>query len=202
MLPLLRAVVVCREHRKTIVIHWEGFMKHLFNNFKFRYLVMIFAVLMLDSCIAGKRLDIRGAVPSDLQGTYTLILYGCRYPSDLENLAILYPDGGPITFEMYTLKTAYRVKKGLPADEALKQAEQFLTCSIDYWKTQMSKIVDREGAITGYELRPLYAPYKYGMMDVLDVHYWLRDSKVTVYIKLDPDIERAIENSGRPHNRL
>jgi hypothetical protein len=172
-------------------------MKHLFNNFNFRSSVMIFAaLLMLNSCMSGKRLDTRGAVPTDIQGAYTLILYGCRYPSDLENLAILYTDGGPLTFEMYTLKTAYRVKNGLPADEALKQAERFLTCSMDYWQTQLSKIVDRDGAIAGYELRPLYAPYKYGMMDVLDIHYWLRGSKVTVYIRLDPDIERALENAG------
>jgi len=162
---------------------------------------MLCAVLLLSSCMGGKRLDIRGAVPADLQGTYTLILYGCRYPSDLENLAILYPEGGPITFEMFTLKTAYKVKKGLPADEALNQAGQFLTCSIDYWQTQLSKIVDREGAIAGYELRPLYPPYKYGgRINVLDVSYWLRDSKVTVYIRLDPDIEKAVENTGGDGN--
>ena len=202
MLPLLRAVVVCREHRKTIVIHWEGFMKHLFNNFKFRYLVMIFAVLMLNSCMTGKRLEIHGAVPSDLQGTYTLILHGCRHPNDLENLAILYPEGGPITFEIYALKTAYQINKGLPADEALKQAEKFLTCNVDYWKAQLSEIVDQNGAIMGYELRTLYAPIKFGMMDVLDVNYWLRDSKVTVYIKLDPVIEKVIENTGQIPHRL
>jgi hypothetical protein len=171
-------------------------MKNLFKNFELKYAVMLLAALILNGCITGTRLDIRSAVPSDLHGTYTLILYGCRYPSDLENLAILYPEGGPITFEMYSLKTAYRVKKGLPEDQALKEAEQFLTCSIDYWKTQLSKIAERDGAIAGYELRPLYAPYKYGVMDVLDVSYWLRDSKVTVYIKLDPYIEKVVENAG------
>jgi hypothetical protein len=158
--------------------------------------MILVALLILNGCMAGKRLDIQGAVPADIEGTYALILYGCRYPSDLENLAILYRDGGPFTFEMYTLETSYRVKKGLPADEALKQADQFLRCSFDYWRTQLSKIVDREGTIAGYELRPLYAPYKYGTMDVLDIHYWLRDSKVTVYIRLDPDIENALENAG------
>ena len=70
-------------------------MKHLLTDLKFRYIVMIVAVLMLNSCVTGKLLDIYGAVPGDLQGTYTLILYGCRYHGDLANLAILYPDGGP-----------------------------------------------------------------------------------------------------------
>ncbi len=177
-------------------------MKHVFNNFKFRYPVMIFAVFVLNSCMTGKRLEIRGAAPSDLQGTYTLILHGCRHPNDLENLAILYPGGGPISFEIYALKTAYQINKGLPADEALKQAEKFLTCSPKYWKTQLSEIIGLDGASVGYELRALYAPYVFGMTDVLDVHYWLRENKVTVYIKLDPGIEKVIEDTGQLPHRL
>jgi len=177
-------------------------MRHLFTKFRFRYPAMLFAVLMLNSCVAGKQLDIRQAIPGDLQGTYTLILYGCRYSTDLENIAILYPEGGPITFEMYALKTAYKVEKGLPANEALKQAEQFLTCSIYHGNTQLSKIVAREGTTVGYELRSLYdpLPYQHSMTHVLDVNYRLRDSKVTVYIKLDPEIEKTIESTGRPPN--
>jgi hypothetical protein len=173
----------------------EGSMKHLIDNFKSPVMILA-ALLVLNSCMAGKRLDIKGAVPADIQGTYALLLYGCKYGNDLENLAILYRDEGPFTFEIYSLPTSYRVKKGLTVDEALKQAEQFLRCSTNYWKTQLSKIVDHEGTIAGYELRPLYAPYEYGHMDVLDINYWLKDSKVTVYIKLDPDTQRSIENNG------
>jgi len=172
-------------------------MKHLIG--KFRSPVMILAAfLLLNSCMTGKRLDIKGTVPADIQGTYALLLYGCKYGNDLENLAILYRDEGPFTFEIYSLPTSYRIMKGLSADEALKQADKFLRCSTDYWKTQLSKIVDREGTIAGYELRPLYAPYQYGHMDVLDINYWLRDSKVTVYIKLDTDTQKSIENNGSP----
>jgi hypothetical protein len=170
-------------------------MKHLIVYF--RSLVMTMSVFfMLNGCMAGKRLDIKGAVPSDLQGTYALLLYGCKYGNDLENIAILYKDKGPFTFEMYSLQTSYRVRNGLPAVEALKQADQFLRCSTEYWKTQLSKIVDREGTIVGYELRPLYAPYQYGHMDVLDINYWLRDNNVTVYIKLDPDTQKSIDNGS------
>jgi hypothetical protein len=181
----------------VMAIKMEGSMKNLIGNF--RSPVMIFAALLiLNSCMAGKRLDIKRAVPADIEGTYALILYGCKYGNDLQNLAILYKDEGPFTFEMYSLKTSYQIKKGLPADEALKQAEQFLRCSTEYWQTQLSKIVDPVGTIAGYELRPLYAPYQYGHMDVLDIRYWLRDSKVTVYIKLDPDTEKSLEGGSSP----
>lgn len=175
----------------------EESMKHLIDNFRSPVMILA-ALLILSSCMAGKRLDIKGAVPADVQGTYALLLYGCKYGNDMENLAILYRDDGPFTFDIYSLPTSYQVKKGLPADEALKQANQFLRCSTEYWKTQLSKIVDREGTVVGYELRPLYAPYQWGQMDVLDISYWLRDSKVTVYIKLDSDTQKSIENNGGP----
>jgi hypothetical protein len=177
-------------------------MKHLLTTLKFRYLVMIAAVLIINSCMSGKRLDIYRAVPGDLQGTYTLILYGCRYPGDLQNLVILYPDGGPITFEIHDLKTSYQVYEGIPADKALKGAAKFLSCNWDSWKAQLSKIVGPDGAIAGYELRTLYTPNMFGMADVLDVDYRFSDSKVTVYINLDPEIEKAIEYSGRTPHRF
>jgi len=177
-------------------------MKHLLTNVIFRYLVMIAAVLILNSCISGKRLDIYRAVPGDLQGKFTLILYGCRYPGDLENLAILYPDGGPISFEIHDLETSYQVFEGIPADNALKVAAKFLTCNWDSWKARLSKIVGPDGAIAGYELRTLYAPNTFGMVDVLNVDYRLEDSKVTVYIQLDPEIEKEIEYSGRTPHRI
>jgi hypothetical protein len=172
-------------------------MLHIIGNFK-SPLMILAAFLLVNGCMAGKRLDIKGAAPADLQGTYALLLYGCKYGNDLENLAILYRDEGPFTFEIYSLPTSYRVVKGLSAGEALKQADKFLRCSTDYWKTQLSKIVDSEGKIAGFELRPLYAPYQYGHLDVLDITYWLNDSKVTVYIKLDTDTEKSIENNGSP----
>ena len=110
--------------------------------------------------------------------------------------------GDLITFEIYNLKTAYQVYEGLPADKALKGAEKFLTCNADYWKMRLSKIVDADGAIVGYELRTLYTPDTFGMTDVLDVHYRLRDSKVTVHIKLDAEIEKEIDYSGRIPHRI
>jgi hypothetical protein len=181
----------------AIAIKMEEPMKHLIGNFSSSVMILA-SLLILNGCMAGKRLSIKGAIPADIQGTYTLVLYGCKYGNDLENIAILYKDEGPLTFEIYSLPTSYRVKKGLPADEALKQAHQFLRCSTEYWKTQLSKIVDSEGAIAGFELRPLYAPYQYGQMDVLDINYWLRDSKVTVYIKLDPDTQKSVDGGSNP----
>jgi hypothetical protein len=175
-------------------------MKYIFRR-AITLAMMVAASLVLSGCMSGIRLDIAPALPDDLKGNYALILYGCRYPSDLENLVILFKEGGPFTFEMYSPETRYRTRRAVPADEALKQAERFLMCSIDYGKTRLGKIVDRDGTVAGFELRPLYPPYKYGMIDVLNVNYWRRDGKVVVYIRLDPDVEKALENVNEPFLR-
>jgi hypothetical protein len=80
------------------------------------YLVVI---LTLQACVAGIQLVPKSADPTDLKGTYTLILYGCRYPDDLENMAILVDEGGRYPVEVYALDSMYKVKKGLSGPQAL-----------------------------------------------------------------------------------
>jgi hypothetical protein len=166
---------------------------------------LFFAILLLSftitSCVltTGNHLRIEAAKPSEVTGTYTLYLYGCRYPDDLENVALLDKEGGPYTIEIYAPDTRYKVKTGLLAEEALKQAEQFVKCSVHYQDTRFSKIPDQAGTagnIIGYEVRALYSPIRYGIYDVLDVQYVVQDDKIVVYIKLDPAVEMQLRDGG------
>lgn len=159
--------------------------------------------LIITSCVltTGNHLRIEAAKPSEVTGTYTLYLYGCRYPDDLENVALLDKEGGPYTIEIYAPDTRYKVKAGLLAEEALKQAEQFVKCSVHYQDTRFSKIPDPAGNIIAYEVRALYLPIRYGMYDVLDVQYVARDNKIVVYIKLDPAVEMQLRNGGDRDDR-
>jgi hypothetical protein len=148
--------------------------------------------------MGARHLKIEPAKPSEVTGTYTLLLYGCRYPDDLENVALLDKEGDPYTIEIYAPDSRYKVKTGLTAEEALKQAEQFVKCSVHYQGTRFSKIPDPAGGIAGYEARGLYSPIRFGMYDVLNVQYVVRDDKIVVYIKLDPDVEKQLRNEGGP----
>jgi hypothetical protein len=169
-----------------------------------RRIVFFFAILFLglnlSSCVmtAGSHLKTEAAKPSEVTGTYTLLLYGCRYPDDLENVAILVREGGPYIFEIYSLATRYKIKSGLTADEALREAGQFVTCSVQYKDSRMSRISDPRGAVIGYEVRPLYSPIRFGMYDVLNIQYVLRDGqgKIVIYIKLDPTVEMQLRDEG------
>ena len=161
-------------------------------------LALLVISLNLSACmsIAGNHLKTETAKPSEVTGTYTLLLYGCRYPDDLENVAILDKEGGPYPVEIYAPASRYRIKSGLTADEALREAGQFVKCSVHYQESRMSGISDPAGAIIGYEVRPLYSPIRFGMYDVLNIQYVMREGKIVVYIKLDPTVDMELRDEG------
>jgi hypothetical protein len=162
---------------------------------------LLTAVLLLDGCVPGMRLPTSPATPAEIAGTYDLLLYGCRYPNDIKNLAILIREGSRYPVEIYDLPTSYRIERGLPADKALSAADSFLQCGTrQVTGFRLSKIPDGSGGTVGYEVRALYFPLEFGISDVLLVRYELVDGAVRVYVQIDPDVERAIESWGSDHN--
>lgn len=159
----------------------------------------LLASLALTSCVTGgTRLNTRSAQDAEITGTYDVIFYGCNYFNDPETIVFLDNAGDPYTFEPYAPDFNYRVKKGLSTTEALAEARNFPHCSSSFRNAQARSIVAPSGDILGYEIRPLYHSFAYGLDDVLSVHYRLRDNTVIVTISLDPYVERMLrEGSGR-----
>lgn len=162
------------------------------------YLVL---VLTLQACMAGVQLRPTAADPAELKGTYTLILYGCRYADDLENMAVLVDEGNPYPVEVYALDSLYKVKKGVPASQALSEANTFISCSThSLWQSVLRRIPDNAGRTIGYELKPLYRQWEIGTPEALLSSYSLKDGKVTVYIRLHPSLERRSEGGDGQHD--
>jgi hypothetical protein len=128
----------------------------------------------------------------EVKGVFTLILYGGRDMNDIERLAILDLEGDKYTFEPYAPEFDYRVTKGLNEKEALDKANKFVSSHHAFYRSQLSRIIDDKGNTIGYELRPLYMPFIYGVTDVLDVYYSLKGEKVRAYIRIIPSVERAL----------
>jgi hypothetical protein len=144
-----------------------------------------------------KPLKTVAATPADVSGTFTLILYGANYLDDLETIAILDYEGDEYSFEPFAPEFNYKVKKGVQAQEALKEAEEFVSFHSSFWKSQLSKIINEEGLTIGYEVRPLYRPFIYGFSDILEVYYWLKgNGKVKTIIRLDSLVEGTRLPSG------
>ena len=153
----------------------------------------VMLVITVSGAFALKNpLKTESARPAEVSGVFTLILYGAHYLDDLETVAILDFEGDEYYFEFYAPEFNYKVKNGVQAQEAMKEAENFVSFHNSFWRSQLSKIVNKEGVPIGYEVKPLYRPFVYGFSDILDVYYWLKgDGKVKVIIRLDNSVEKA-----------
>ena len=132
--------------------------------------------------------------PAEVQGTYTLLLYGSGASNDLVNIAILDKEGDAYSFEIYAPDFAYTVQAGRPAVQALQEAERFVRRNIEVERTRLHKVLSPTGAEIGFELRPLYSAAKFGKDDVLAVRYSIRDRRISVHIVLDAAIEKQSAN--------
>lgn len=137
----------------------------------------------------------------DVSGTFTLILYGSRHLNDIETVAILDLEGDPYTFEPFAPEFDFIVKRGIPAKEAMIEAERFVSWHSSFYRSQLSRVIDDRGNTIGYELRPLYDPLTFGITDVMDVDYTLRDSRVRAMIRLKPSVERQLRDGDGPKDR-
>ena len=159
-------------------------------------LIAVSVGLIGTSFAISKPLHTEGVKSIDVAGTFTLITYGGRYFNDVETIAFLDLEGDRYTLEPYAPEFDYKIVKGLSSEDALKEAEEFASWHPDFWRSQLSRILDDKGQTIGYELRPLYHPYAFGLSDVLDIYYITKDNKVIIYIKLEFQVERQLFQSG------
>jgi len=132
----------------------------------------------------------------EVSGVFTLILWGNRFLDDLETVAFLDFEGDQYTFEPYAPDFDFTIKKGVPAKEALKRAEEFVSQNSDFQNSQVFRILDQSGVVIGYEMHPFYRPLRYGHSDVIDVQYWIDNKTVKVKVRLKPWIERMRFDGG------
>jgi len=174
----------------------------------YRFMVVAIIITMCVFCFIDVTFSEQGALlktplktievkESDIQGTFSLILYGGRHGNDIETVAILDYEGDSYTFEPYAPEFDYKIKKGLSGPDALKEAKKFVGFHRSFWRFQLSKILDKSGKVIGYEVRPLYLRYVYGTSDVMEIFYWLKDQgKIKVSIRLTPMVERIKFRKG------
>jgi hypothetical protein len=132
----------------------------------------------------------------DVSGNFSLVLWGGRFLDDPETIAFLDIEGDQYTIEPYAPDFDFTVKRGVPAKEALKRAEEFVSQNTDFQNSQVFSILDRNGVVIGYEVRPFYRPLRYGLSDIIDVQYWITDKTVNVKVRLKPWIERMWFDGG------
>jgi hypothetical protein len=157
-------------------------------NFFFIVVVVVLIIIGVIVLSGKSNLKTEAAKPADVQGEFTLLLYGCSSPDDLANIAILDKEGDPYSFEIYAPDFSYTIKAGLSGAEALQEAERFVRCNVRSERSRLCRVLSPAGAGIGFELRPLYSLAAFGKDDVLDVRYLIKDRKIVVHIELDPAV--------------
>jgi hypothetical protein len=152
---------------------------------------------ILSGCALGTQLKTETADPKTIQGTYDLFTYGCRYPDDLEHAAFLIAPEKSSMVDLFVPATSYKIKRGLPADQALTEADAHVRCGVrTVQEIRVHRIPDGAGGTLGYEILPRFVPTDEGGMDPLLVSYSLKEGKVVVYIRLFPDVERKLHRQS------
>lgn len=163
-------------------------------------LTAVFFALSIGSC-AGRNLETEEASLREATGNYKLLLFGCKYPDDILNAAFLDKEGDAYDFEIFAPDFQYDTVNTLPASGAFARADQFVRCHVHYQQTQVRKILDLQRNVVGYEVRPLYSPIRFGMLDVMIINYTVKENRIIVYIRLDPTVEAEIINQGNDRSR-
>src|ERR1700690_3817323 len=83
------------------------------------------------------------------------MLYGANHYSDIATVALLIPEGGQYTIDIFSPDFNYRTIKGLSVTDAVKEAEMFVDWHPEFARTQTSRIIDGNGQVVGYEVRAL-----------------------------------------------
>ncbi len=156
-------------------------------------LASVLPVLVCAACVMGPRLKVEPDARIRQNLRYDLILYGGRYSEDLYTVAIMGIEGGPYKIVPYAPSFDYRVVKDVGAAEAFKIAVRFFSgTNPNFAGTRQSRISGPDGETIGYEIRPLYQPFVYGMSDILDTSYWLKGKGVvSAWIELSPAINKS-----------
>jgi len=161
--------------------------------------ILFLLAAALSGCAMGTQLLTASADPKAITGTYDLYMYGCRYPDDLEHAAFLIePEKSPMV-ELFVRDTAVTIKRGLPADSALAEANKFVRCGNRTVEAiRFQRIPDGSGGTLGYEMLPRYPITDDGGMDPVLVNYSLKKGKIFVYIQLSPEAERTANSQFSP----
>jgi hypothetical protein len=162
-----------------------------------QFVALIVLTSSLFGCVLGTQLNTETADPKTISGTYDLFLYGCRYPDDIEHAAFLIAPDKASMIDLYVPETSYKIKRGLPADKALAEADAFIRCGVHtVTELRVHRIPDGSNGTIGYEILPRYPYYDVGGTDPLLVSYTLKEGKVTVYIRLFPDVDRRLNHQS------
>lgn len=154
----------------------------------FKIIIFIIACLLPLNLQA---LTLKDCNEQNIRGLFDVIIYSNSFINDPETFILLDIADDKVKITPYAPSFQFKVMAKLTEKEALKLAQEILRNSANVSFIKCSEIIDGENMF-GYELKPIYFPWIYGIMEPLETAYKKEDDKITVFIKLNPVVERQI----------
>ncbi|GEM_PF-334362 len=168
---------------------------------KFIRLSIIILILLIPQWLYAE-VSLQKCNEQDIKGVYNLIIYSNSFINDPETFIILDRADDELKILPYAPSFKYSVKENLNENESLKIAKEILKDSSIVSFIKCSAIKEGEN-IYGYELKPIYFPWIFGILEPLETVYKKQGNTITIFIRLHPQVERQIYfngDSGRDDN--
>ncbi|GAB6183839.1 hypothetical protein [Thermodesulfovibrio hydrogeniphilus] len=132
---------------------------------------------------------------NQISGKFNLIIYSNSFINDPETFIVLDVSDDKISFKPYAPDFKYSVQPNLNDKEALKIVKDILT-SANISTLKCTVLRDSSKNIVGYEIKPLYFLWVWGVLKPVDTRYKEEGDIITIFIRLDPRVERQLNSGG------
>lgn len=140
-------------------------------------------------------MDLIPCKEEEIKGSFNLIIYSNMFINDPETFIILDKEDN-VTIRPYAPDFKFKIFERLNDKEALKITKEILINPAYVSFIKCSKIVEGN-YIFGYEIKPIYYPWIFGILEPVETTYKKEDSYINVFIKLNPRVEKQIYNGGQ-----
>ncbi len=157
--------------------------------------ILIFLTLVVLPLTLQAEVSVEQCDEIDIKGTFNLIIYSNSFINDPETFIFLDRVDDKIKILPYAPAFKYRAIENLNEKEAMKIVNEILRDSSFISSIKCSTLYDKENII-GYELKPLYFPWIFGILEPVETVYKKEEGFILIYIRLNPMVERQLNFEG------
>lgn len=132
----------------------------------------------------------------EINGKFNVILYSNSFINDPETFIVFEKIDSNFKIVPYAPKFKYRIFENLSSEAALNISKEVLLNPTAVSSIKCSIIKSYSGDILGYELKPIYLPWIFGILEPLETIYKKDGNEIKIFIRLNPRVERQIYGGG------
>lgn len=157
-------------------------------------IIFIFLFILIPAHVAAE-ISLYSVEENKINGRFNLIIYSNDFINDPETFIILDKIGDDTEFSIYAPYFKFKIIPNLNETEALRIAREILYNPSFISSLKYSEIKE-SGLTKGFEIKPIYLPWIFGILEPVETLYKKKNNLIEVFIRLNPRVERQINNGS------